>query len=253
MPSFKEKLLELPKCSPKAMYEMLKKLILRFSNGFGMVDLERLFLPEDHPAIKKYFQEECTAKDQPQVAAASSSSSTPASSSTSQVASVVEGPQGEAKATATKRARAKAQVDPGSSAVQAAKKAIKSKTKKTKWPRQHLDIAAKSDIDWSSRRTVVTPALKKQFPGFATLSARELDVLAVKGVRPTEPRLRLIDTSQSLGRGAKAAKEPRKPLQSQKVVGCVTPTQRLWITVRSRHLHGLEAPGHQLQHHQPRS
>lgn len=72
-----------------------------------------------------------------------------------------------------------------------------------KWPAQHVDIAMKGDIDWASRRIVITDKIKEMFPGVRALTARELDMLAMNGVEFSEPTLRLIDTSQSLGRGMK--------------------------------------------------
>jgi hypothetical protein len=150
--------------------------------------------------------------------------------------------QGKAKANGKVKARAKAD------AKVSAKAKSKHKPEAMKWPSQHLDYAIQQDIDWGSQRIVVTDKLKEKFPGLKGLTDREIDILATKGVRISEPSLRLTDTSQSIGRSGGHGGRPGRHHQSaeveaegQKVVGCITPRMKLWNTNQNRHIHGLEA------------
>lgn len=106
-----------------------------------------------------------------------------------------------------------------------------------KWPKQHLAFSLGCDVDWSSKRLTITPELKKQFPGLCFVSPRELDILAVTGVAISENKLRLVDTSMTIGRGQR----PSRRGTLQKTVGCLTPGKRLWITTQNRFMVGAEA------------
>ena len=112
-----------------------------------------------------------------------------------------------------------------------------------KWPRIHLERFRKHRVSWWDCRypdqlTMYThPALK-------SFTLREYDILHFNGIREyPEKALRLIETSQSIGRSSSLEDH----------VGTLTPKLRFYISTRCRPLLGVEClrlqslffPGHE--------
>ena len=237
MPSFHADFLKTLKCDPLRMYQMLKEFISRFSNGYGRVPIRKLLLPANHPTIAKYLAEEAssgTLEEAPTSASAAAAASACVASSSSgpalepQVAGpsppIVVAPLKGGKGKANRKAAAKLKVRlPGE--------------RSQKWPSKHVDNALELGIDWNTIRISVTPALLERYPGFRAVTDREIDVLGLKGVKVDESSVRVLDISQSAGRGG--APKPRK---IQHTLACCTPRERSWITGPefNRFLHGAE-------------
>ena len=93
------------------------------------------------------------------------------------------------------------------------------------WPSRHLNDALASGRRWWQPNGV-TPDVMEKFPGLKMLSERSIDVLTASGIAFPDKSRGLVEVGQSLGFG-------RCNIDS-KIVGCISPRHRRWITHRCR-------------------
>lgn len=103
-------------------------------------------------------------------------------------------------------------------------------SKPPKWVQQHYEVALAQGLDWSKQFTFTDEDAEK-FPALKELTLRMKDILGAKGVRLSEEKLRVIELSQSMGRG----------FERENSVGCCTPKWRPWLTTQNRFVVGHEA------------
>jgi len=122
----------------------------------------------------------------------------------------------------------------------------KEKVSQCKWKKKHAqEFAAK--IHSLPVMTQAQLDEAKKLPGFRAMVKRQMDVYVLATGSETFPatkECRFIDISQSIGR----ARECMTP----EVLACASPRQEVWISDRSRFLHGLESLAFQGIHYQDR-
>ena len=98
------------------------------------------------------------------------------------------------------------------------------------WAQKHHDMAKKTGDDWT-RHFVVTEEDRDLFPAVNQLTWRNRDVLATKGITLKTKGLRVVELSQTFGRG----------FDKTKCIGCLTPSFKAWLTDYNRFILGAEA------------
>ena len=243
IPAFRDSFLEELRADPVDVYEAIKEVLFLISGGYGIVDVKRFLIPNEHPAIQKYLSELTKSSaelksDQQQQQQQLGPSEAPSATSADAGEKPRPGSLHRSKTNIAKRR---------SKAPKLTAKKISKMADQMKWPSRHHDYAASRGMDWSSSRFVLTPENMAEYPGLRALTERELDALAMSGARLSENTLRTLEVSQSLGRSAGVVRVPAavdeqaggapKLLQ----LGCVTPRARWWLTSENRLNHGMEA------------
>lgn len=145
--------------SDEVAYDCISELAKRFS-GHPCIPMERLLLPEHHPAVIRGYQD--VASRSPD--------------------------ERESPGKGSRERKAQAGDD-----------AANKQRKVPKWIGQHVDLFGNAGEEWWAS-SPVTDELRALFPGLNKLSPREQDILLLRKVAVPEQVCRLIDVSQSISR-----------------------------------------------------
>lgn len=96
-----------------------------------------------------------------------------------------------------------------------------------KWPSAHASRSKAGQEWWLNHE--LAGDLASDFPGLLALSAREADIIYMHDLAMPEDKLRILNVAPSLQR-----------TRVTKVVPCITPRARMYLTRRCRLLHAVE-------------
>ena len=232
-------------------YLLIAEYTQRFS-GHPVMPVDRLFLPESHPAVVKHIasleSRPVTLRRESDVEAEESEDSSSDQCGIGQATEEVR----KQKAMKAMKAMNAMKVMKETKAMPAMKattymKSMKVKqngtktksTKKTPWAVKHMKMFEEKGLDWL-QPSPINEGLLKLYPGLKELTDREVDALQYNQVQYPEQNMRLIDVSQTLN-FAKAETEK---------TGCSTPGMKKYITTVCRCMLGQESLNSQGIHYQ---